>query len=144
MEGHLQMCHFRLLFFCYLEDNGKLDPTSELDLYQPKINDSLKSFMDGWNNHALTTEHNMTPMQLFTSGVLMNDVDLTGIPDSENLGSGILEAPSVAIPDTVNLLTTQQLVDLRLSISRQSDSGSNYNIDSYMLVRRYVNDNVSQ
>ena len=52
--------------FCYLEDSGKLDPCSELDLfclhfvYQPKINESLKSFMEGWNNHALTTERNMT------------------------------------------------------------------------------------
>jgi len=49
--------------FYYFEERGKLDPLSERDLYclhlvyLNKINTALKAFQDGWNNHAITTEH---------------------------------------------------------------------------------------
>ena len=65
--------------FYYLEEMGKLDPLSEKDLYSlhlvylNRINIALKAFQDGWNNHAITTEDSMTPLQLFTSGILLNE-----------------------------------------------------------------------
>ena len=59
-----------------MEDQGFLDPGSEIDLfclhsvYKDRINATLKSFTDGWNNHAITTENNMSPTLLFTCGYL--------------------------------------------------------------------------
>ena len=71
--------------FYYFEERGKLDPLSEWDLYclhlvyLNKINTALKAFQEGWNNHAITTEHSMTPVQLFTSGVLLSEHGITTI-----------------------------------------------------------------
>ena len=63
--------HFR-----EMEAEGILDHLNEVDLYclhyvfLPRINGSLKSFMEGWNNHAVSTEHNRTPCQMFLSGLI--------------------------------------------------------------------------
>ena len=65
--------------FYYLEDHGCLDPDSETDLfclhmvYKDRINRTLDSFSNGWNNHAITTENNMSPTQLFTCGYLFSE-----------------------------------------------------------------------
>lgn len=66
--------YYRL--FYYFEQSGLLDPVNELHLfalhyvYVPRINKSLKAFMDGWNMHGLRTENNLSPMQLYTAGLL--------------------------------------------------------------------------
>ena len=55
-----------------MENQGILDPVSERDLYAlhyvflPRINLSLSTFQEGWNNHGIRTEQHMTPNQLFT------------------------------------------------------------------------------
>lgn len=57
----------RLCFlpFVFLEDEGKLDPSSDIDLfclhyvYIPRINQALDSFRNGGNNHAVRTEHSL-------------------------------------------------------------------------------------
>ena len=62
--------------FWHLEGCGKLDPLSESDLfslhyvYLPRISNALDMFRCGWNNHAITTEHCKTPLQLFTTGTI--------------------------------------------------------------------------
>lgn len=110
--------------FYYLEDCGELDPDSELDLfclhlvYLQKINYALKAFMDGWNSHAISTEHNITPTQLFTYGILVRNQDLSdtiGLPDNLDENSLIqanLGVPSVVVPATPNPLTPEQLSEL--------------------------------
>ena len=56
--------------FYFLEDEGKLDPSCDIDLfclhyvYIPRINQALDSFRNGWNNHAVRTEHSLTPAQM--------------------------------------------------------------------------------
>ena len=66
--------YYRLFYF--LEDHGLLDHTNPLCLYalayvyKPQINRSIQKFVQGWNNHGIRTEHNHSPRQLFTSGVL--------------------------------------------------------------------------
>ena len=35
----------------------------------PKINKVLKEFVEGWNNHSLSTERSLTPNQLFVQGI---------------------------------------------------------------------------
>ena len=57
--------------FLSLEQQEILDVDNDVDLYclhavfKDRINHSLTSFVDSWNNHPLTTEHNQTPLQLF-------------------------------------------------------------------------------
>ena len=62
--------------FYFMESEGYLDPIKERDLFAlhyvflPRIERSLAAFQEGWNNHGIRTEHNRTPNQLFTIGVL--------------------------------------------------------------------------
>ena len=69
--------------FQQLQDDGHLNPLNEVDMYclhhvfLPRINLSLKSFMESWNNHPISTEHNHTPNQLFVEGALQQNVSGT-------------------------------------------------------------------
>ena len=68
--------------FCFLEECGKLDPLSKSDLYClhfvyiPQITRTLDSLRCGWNNHAITTENFLTPLQIFTSGSFVHSIQL--------------------------------------------------------------------
>ena len=59
-----------------LEEEGVLDPLNEVDMFclqyvfKPRINHILKSFVDSWNNHSLSSERSQTPNQLFVCGFL--------------------------------------------------------------------------
>ncbi len=62
--------------FRKLEEEECLDPLNEVDMYclhyvfMPRVNRTLQSFVDSWNNHSLSTEHNLTPNQLFIRGAI--------------------------------------------------------------------------
>ena len=66
--------YYRLFYF--LEEQGILDPLNEYHLfalhfiYLPRINRSMEEFRSGWNHHSICTEHNATPLQLFSAGAL--------------------------------------------------------------------------
>jgi hypothetical protein len=102
--------------------------------------------MDGWNNHAITTEHNMTPMQLFTCEVLMQSRPLSvtvGLPhnlDTNDLLQRGLSVPSVVVPPIENPLTSDQLAELRTIINTHisSDVPGDYGIETYLLVKRHL------
>lgn len=59
--------------FTELECDGALHPDNESDMYAlhyvflPQINVSLAAFQIAWNNHSLSTENNMSPLQLYTA-----------------------------------------------------------------------------
>ena len=63
--------------FIALEKSNYLDITNEAHLYclhlifLPRINNHLQSFISGWNAHPISTSHNMTPNQLWISGLHM-------------------------------------------------------------------------
>ena len=40
----------------------------------PRINSTLESFIESWNNHALSTENNLTPNQLFIRGAIQQNL----------------------------------------------------------------------
>ncbi len=60
--------------FSTLEADGVLDPANEVDIFclhfvfLPRINKSLQDFQGSWNCHRLSSEGNMSPMQLFVEG----------------------------------------------------------------------------
>ena len=61
--------------FSFMEAEGLLDIGSDVHMYalryvfQPRINAHLKEFAEGWNNHPLSTERNMSPAQLWLWGL---------------------------------------------------------------------------
>ena len=61
--------------FRSFEADDVLDPMNDVDLYclhhvfLPIINKRLEELQESWNNHALSTEGNKTPYQLFFEGL---------------------------------------------------------------------------
>ena len=61
--------------FNSLEAEKMLDPLNEVDLFClhyvfiPHINKHLMDFQGSWNSHPLSTEGNMSPLQLFVEGL---------------------------------------------------------------------------
>lgn len=57
-----------------------LDPSNSLHLFcahytfVKRLQKDLYTFKNGWHNHALRTEENLTPNQLWTKGLLQNPV----------------------------------------------------------------------
>ena len=60
--------------FWYLEENGYLDISDEVHLYAfhlvyvPLINNHLREFTRGWDNHPLSIERNRSSNQLWVLG----------------------------------------------------------------------------
>ena len=58
-----------------MEDNGLLEVDDEVHMFAlhyaflPRINRSLDQFSAAWNNHGISTERNMSPVQLWISGI---------------------------------------------------------------------------
>ena len=100
--------------FNMFEDKGILDSTNPADLlclhyvYIPRINACPASFRNAWNHHGLSSEHNQSPSQLFTSGIvsiddaLLDDIDLYGVdPDmelSDPEDTTMVEVPETNLP----------------------------------------------
>ncbi len=85
--------------FRSLEEEGKLDSLNAVDIFclhwvfLPIINKTLEEFRESWNNHPLSSEHNLTPNQLFCQGILNQD------PALSDQCSSILQVPvSVTVP----------------------------------------------
>lgn len=61
--------------FRYMEENLLLDPDNEIHMfslhyiYLNHLNLALQQFSDAWNHHGMSTERNMSPLQLFISGL---------------------------------------------------------------------------
>ena len=61
--------------FYFMENNNILHVDNELHVFclhyvfLKRINHSLCMFVNAWNNHPLSTEHNCTPVQLWISGL---------------------------------------------------------------------------
>lgn len=61
-----------------LEEDGLLEITNDIHMFcahyifLPRLNDDLAKFNDGWNNHPLRTEQNLTPHQLWVMGHIQN------------------------------------------------------------------------
>ena len=135
--------------FYYLEDTEYLDSANEIDLfclhfvYEEKINKSLKSFVDGWNNHALSTEHNMTPVQLFVSNLVQRTTaGQINAPSDHRMASSVDESlsESVEVPQTTCPLLQSQQVHLRSLVTGQvvDSESDDYAIQLYKRVRDFV------
>lgn len=58
-----------------METEGLLDIDNDLHMFvlryvfEARINAHLQEFTEGWNNHPLSTEENMSPIQLWLWGL---------------------------------------------------------------------------
>ena len=97
-----------------LEEEELLDPLNDTDLFcvhlaiLPEVNHCLRGFMESWNHHSLSTEHKMTPEQLFTIGMLQRSSTAEG-DSPTNTGShftsidlGSYNMQETSIVDTPN------------------------------------------
>ena len=61
--------------FHYMEERGVLDIENPVHLwvlhyvYQPRIQELLSSFAQGWDHHPMSSEKNRTPLQLWILGL---------------------------------------------------------------------------
>ena len=131
--------------FYYFEDANILDPTSDIDLYclhylyVPKINNALQMFVEGWNNHAVTTEHSMTPACMFTTGTLMTGRGLTAPNDISSLAEVVDPATEhVNVPTTNCPLNPEQVDMLDRFTETSSCDDDNYDIMLYTNVRNFI------
>lgn len=108
--------------FKQLEEEEKLDPLNEIDLYclhrvfLPRINAALDAFVESWNNHPISGERNFSPNQLFVHGALQqnsaidcpyNSANTVSVPDSND---GV-SVPSVTFKPCPHLEQQLRLVD---------------------------------
>lgn len=99
--------HFYNLFY-KLESNFTLNPENLTDLFClhftfiPIINQRLHEFMLAHNNHAISTESNFTPLQLFMLNIHLRDEYVE--PDREYFGGILLSAIDINNLPYVNVL----------------------------------------
>lgn len=72
--GQCLILYYRLFYF--MEMSSILDPDNELHLYSlhyvflPRVNAALNTLKESWNNHPLSSEGGLSPLQLWISGVI--------------------------------------------------------------------------
>lgn len=68
--------------FHYMENEGILDIGNGVHLcalryvFKARVNNSLKAFAEGWNQHPLSSESNMSPAQLWVWGLRHQLIDI--------------------------------------------------------------------
>ena len=91
-DMHRCVCSLYYRLFYFLEHNEILDPINDVHLYAlhyvyvPRINHSLKQFVDAWNSHGIRTVRGQTPNQLFISGsIQLRNEGLTALDFFESV-----------------------------------------------------------
>ena len=69
-----------------------------LPIVLPRVNSSLRHFKEAWNNHPLSSEHYLTPIQFWISGL-----SHVMLPDLESLTEVIILVLSVLFMDFITL-----------------------------------------
>lgn len=131
--------------FYQLERHGLLDPLNDTDLfclhyaYMPKINKSLTEFIAAHNNHALSTEGNNTPAQMF--GLNLHLTFYAGF-EEDRLWRGISvddlltpDLPHVQVYETRNPLGEADTVALRIAVDPVSSLSGR---ELYMQTLRFM------
>ena len=87
--------------FSRLEHEHILDPDNDVDIFclhevfTVRINKSLTEFVSSWNNHPVSSESNMTPLQLFYVGLMESQENSS----DDNLYTAPTVADHVQVPN---------------------------------------------
>ncbi|CAM4373765.1 unnamed protein product [Leuciscus chuanchicus] len=131
-----------------LEEQDMLDLSSTLHLFcchyvfLPRLQANLNVFREGWDNHPLRTEQNLSPNQLWVVGQMENPIDNPeemNIPyiDWEESGYIVDQHTVVNVPRFDSPLTPEQVEMLREHINPLQPSASN-GMDIYLNTVQYV------
>ena len=125
---------FKLTFY-NLERNGLLDPSNCADLFclhyvfLPRLNKALHQFIAAHNNHAVSTEENKSPLQIFCQNrhlTALHSEDAQE-PSQGHDVSGLLESPDgiryVEVNDVTDILDEHGLRQLQEIVNPLSDEG---------------------
>lgn len=134
--------------FGELEDDGLLDPLNEIQLYAlhliyiPRINKCLEEFKKQWMHHGLSTENGLSPIQLYTMGVLSNansdHTAITSILQNDLPYYGVdIDGPfpsdtdyQISIPESAGIeLSGEQQQFLNSQCNTQGDNGDNGKVE---------------
>ena len=146
MYRSVTVVYYRL--FYYLEQHELLDVLNEVQLYAlhfvylPRINQSLRSFQEGWNHHGIRTAHHLSPQQLFLQGLLRLQLsNLVALDFFDHIGGeyGVSyndptpaeEPNSITVPEGRFSIPTHELSRLQEQVNPLSES-ENYGIDLYL------------
>ena len=142
--------------FSALEAEGVLNPMNEIDIFclhfvfLPRLNKSLADFQGGWNCHPLSTEGNMSPLQLFAEGLCNSELECEGAssqtnsdtapnPNFEETTTDDLE--SVQVPSNKFVPCSQLFTELQSSVDPMShctDFGKGLYYQSIQLVGQHL------
>ena len=94
--------------FHELEAEEILNPDNEVDIFclqvvfLPRVNKRLAEFQGSWNNHSLSTEGNMSPLQLCVLGLVSSNQPAnpasTSSPSFASVNSNFDDLDSVEVP----------------------------------------------
>jgi hypothetical protein len=145
---------FYYLFY-KLEALGLLNPLDESHLFAlhyvflPRINQCLNEFCTSWNNHPIRTSHASSPIQLYTTGMVVLHQTSTIALDyystvDDDYGREI-EERNITCPDSenqVHIPDTPTLCDLHevYSVINPLRDSSVCGVDIYLEVLQYLND----
>ncbi|CAB4027765.1 PREDICTED: uncharacterized protein LOC107327086 [Paramuricea clavata] len=156
-------CSFKYhSLFTHMENVGILDVTNEIHMfclhyiYIPIIRQHLVHFVQGYNNHGLSTEGNKTPTQLWIQGMfnmansshrtaremweprtendmILYGVDWSGPTPSREWGSIEMESVAVTVPEIVLPLSDDTLGQVleHLQVINPLGETANFGIDLY-------------
>ncbi len=148
--------YYRL--FYHLEDRGLLDPLNDIHLYAlhyvylPRINDTLKGFVGGWNNHKIRTAGHKTPNQLFVEGSLqlhrsgiaaldfLDPVDETYGVSDDGIALGE-DTEGVEVPQSDLFLQQNHYAELRRTVIPRAQSNL-YGIELYQAALTFLYDKI--
>jgi hypothetical protein len=132
--------------FTDLESNGALNPDNESDLfalhyvYLARINKSLFDFKEAWNNHSVSTENNVSPLQIYTacsqgSQLFDEAIDplMYGVDSSSGSGDDVEDEENVVIVPRIHVpLSTSSLQRLHAidPLEDTNDFGKQLYIDT--------------
>ncbi|XP_051962896.1 uncharacterized protein LOC127629718 [Xyrauchen texanus] len=136
-----------------LEDDGFFDLSNNMHLFSchyvflPRIQASLDAFHDGWDNHPIRTEGNMTPNQLWEMGNIQHAVAEPEFENTEELylqhldwedcGLPYDSQHGVIVPMADRLLSPEELAGLQAAIDPMGPSTS-YGTDIYLATTHYI------
>ena len=147
--------YYRL--FYHLEDRGLLDPLNDIHIfalhyvYLPRINETLRGFVEGWNNHKIRTTGYKTPNQLFVEGSLqLHQSGLTAMDFFDHVDEtyGVTnesvvreDDEGVLVPESDFVLQQDHYEEL-MSIVRPQTHSDSYGIDLYQATLIFLYDKI--
>ena len=125
-----------------LEHHGLVDPSNDTDLSflhyvcVPRINQLLQEFVSAHNHHSISTENNLTPLQLFNNNQLLLSLHSVTPQQQDCRATNLPRRPRlVEVPPICNPLSDEFYQNLRREIDPLMNTSR---IDLYKQVIEYI------